>query len=80
MPARLLPARPRLTTIVISITMLLLLLLPGTAFARSNAGSGFYQQTNLTSDIPGKAMFTDAHLVNPWGISFAPGGAFLGLR
>ncbi len=76
MPARLLPARPQLTAILTAITMLLLLLLPGTAFAHSDAGSGFYQQTNLTSDIPGMAMFTDANLVNPWGISFAPGNPF----
>src|SRR5258706_6303133 len=76
MPARLLPARPQLTAILTAITMLLLLLLPGTAFAHSDAGSGFYQQTNLTSDIPGMAMFTDANLVNPWGISFAPANPF----
>lgn len=28
-----------------------------------------YTQTNLVSDIAGKATFTDAHLVNPWGLS-----------
>lgn len=28
-----------------------------------------YTQTNLVSDISGKAAVTDAHLVNPWGIS-----------
>ena len=28
-----------------------------------------YQQTNLVSDIPGMATFTDASLVNPWGLS-----------
>jgi uncharacterized protein (TIGR03118 family) len=27
-----------------------------------------YKQTNLVSDLPG-AMFTDANLVNPWGLS-----------
>jgi uncharacterized protein (TIGR03118 family) len=28
-----------------------------------------YTQTNLVSDIAGMATFTDAHLVNPWGLS-----------
>ena len=28
-----------------------------------------YTQTNLVSDIAGMAAFTDAHLVNPWGLS-----------
>jgi uncharacterized protein (TIGR03118 family) len=28
-----------------------------------------YLQTNLVTDIPGKAPKTDAHLVNPWGLS-----------
>ncbi len=33
---------------------------------------GFYRQTNLVSDIPGKARVTDANLVNPWGLSHGP--------
>ena len=37
---------------------------------------GFYRQTNLVSDIPGKARITDPNLVNPWGISFSPTGPF----
>lgn len=32
----------------------------------------FYQQTNLVSDIPGLAQFTDPDLVNPWGMSASP--------
>lgn len=28
-----------------------------------------YRQQNLVSDIPGLAAHTDAHLINPWGIS-----------
>jgi uncharacterized protein (TIGR03118 family) len=28
-----------------------------------------FVQTNLVSDIPGLAMFTDSQLVNPWGMS-----------
>jgi uncharacterized protein (TIGR03118 family) len=35
----------------------------------SNAWAGFYSQTNLVSDLPGLAQFTDANLHNPWGIS-----------
>lgn len=55
---------------------LALLVLPGLASAQANAGSGFYQQTNLTSNLPGIAKFTDPNLTNPWGISSAPGGPF----
>jgi uncharacterized protein (TIGR03118 family) len=35
-----------------------------------------YALTNLASDIPGQAPVTDTNLVNPWGISFSPTGAF----
>src|SRR2546426_11069933 len=64
-----------------------LLLLSGLAFssfafgsrqaAHASAGSsgqGFYQQTNLVSDIAGVALFTDTKLVNPWGLSHPPTG------
>jgi uncharacterized protein (TIGR03118 family) len=34
-----------------------------------------YVQTNLVSNIPGKAANTDPNLQNPWGISFSPGGS-----
>ncbi len=30
---------------------------------------GSFHQTNLVSDIPGLARFTDPNLVNPWGLS-----------
>src|ERR1700720_3951199 len=33
-----------------------------------------YEQTNLVSDIPGLAEFTDSNLVNAWGIAAAPSG------
>src|SRR5258707_3856330 len=36
--------------------------------------SGNVLQTNLVSDLPGVAQFQDPNLVNPWGISEAPGG------
>jgi uncharacterized protein (TIGR03118 family) len=33
-------------------------------------------QTNLVSDIQGLAQTTDANLINPWGLTAAPGGPF----
>lgn len=35
-----------------------------------------YQETDLVSDLPGRAALQDPNLVNAWGISFAPGGPF----
>ncbi len=35
-----------------------------------------YLQTNLVSDVPGLARFTDPNLVNPWGLSAGPTGPF----
>lgn len=35
----------------------------------SGQAKAFYQQTNLVSDLPGMAEFTDTNLVNPWGMS-----------
>src|SRR5689334_8675188 len=35
-----------------------------------------YLQTNLDSDLPGVAAVIDPHLVNPWGIAFAPTSPF----
>jgi uncharacterized protein (TIGR03118 family) len=37
--------------------------------------SGFIE-TNLVSDIPGLALITDPHLINPWGVALNPTGAF----
>src|SRR3954470_11220466 len=50
----------------------LLFSVPGTA----RAGGGYYQQTNLVSDVPGLARFTDPNLKNPWGISFGATSPF----
>ncbi len=36
--------------------------------------TAFFLQTNLTSDIPGNASFSDPNLQNAWGVAFAPGG------
>lgn len=35
-----------------------------------------YTRVNLVSDIAGVARFTDAHLVNPWGLAFGPTSPF----
>ncbi len=35
----------------------------------ARADAQHYQQTNLVSDEPGLAATTDAHLVNPWGLT-----------
>jgi uncharacterized protein (TIGR03118 family) len=35
-----------------------------------------YLQENLVSDIPGTAAFTDAHLINPWGLASSATGPF----
>jgi len=47
----------------------LLALLAVTAFAIPSAHAQ-YAQTNLVSNIPGLAAFTDPDLQNPWGMSF----------
>ena len=66
-------ARSWLVAIALALT---LLMLPGMAFAQANAGGGFYRQTNLVSNLPGIANFTDPNLTNPWGISSETGGPF----
>ncbi len=72
---RLTLGRSRILAPLAVLAMLLLAALPGAAFAKANTGSqGFYQQTNLVSDIAGVATFTDKNLVNPWGLSHPPTG------
>ena len=36
--------------------------------ASTQVSAQFYKQTNLVSDVPGLAQFTDPDLVNPWGL------------
>jgi uncharacterized protein (TIGR03118 family) len=43
---------------------------PNTASAHEDDGG--YKQTNLVSDVPGRAQITDANLVNAWGLSAGP--------
>src|SRR4029079_9843140 len=38
-------------------------------FAAASISAQKYQQTNLGSDVPGLAQFTDPDLVNPWGLT-----------
>src|SRR5258708_22826865 len=52
--------------LLVSILAVILAFMPGLTRA---ASGGFYQQTNLVSDIPGMAKFTDSNLKKPWGIS-----------
>src|SRR5215472_4277340 len=69
--------RKRILAPLIVLAVLLLAALPVAAFATASSSStGFYQQTNLVSDIAGVALFTDTNLVNPWGLSHPPKGPF----
>jgi uncharacterized protein (TIGR03118 family) len=61
--------RLRLVTVPILVMTILMLVLP--VIANAHEGS-FYEQTNLVSNIPGMAKFTDKNLKNPWGIAFGP--------
>jgi uncharacterized protein (TIGR03118 family) len=56
--------------LLVSIVAVIMAFMPGLTRA---ASGGFYQQTNLVSDIPGMAKFTDPNLKNPWGISHSSG-------
>lgn len=54
----------------------LALTLSSAAVAQSKPASQYYTSTYLTSNLSGKATYTDTLLQNPWGIAYAPGGAF----
>jgi uncharacterized protein (TIGR03118 family) len=56
--------------ITLTVSCGLVLLLSGAALAQS------YTSTRLVSDLTGKAPHTDPLLKNPWGLAYAPGGAF----
>ena len=40
----------------------------------ANESSVAFVQTNLDSNIAGRAKVTDSHLANAWGLAFPPGG------
>ncbi len=46
------------------------------AFSQTTIPPNVFIQHNLVSDIAGTADFTDAHLVNPWGISESAASPF----
>ena len=46
------------------------------AVCTSAGAAPLFRQTNLVSDIPGLAAFTDPNLRNPWGISSSPTSPF----
>jgi uncharacterized protein (TIGR03118 family) len=48
----------------------------GAAIAQTQSTTQYYSSTNLTSNLTGKAKYTDTLLENPWGMAYAPGGAF----
>ncbi len=58
----------RLLTIAITLASGAALALSALA-ANAGAGKTLFRQTNLVSDLAGKALSTDPSLVNPWGIS-----------
>jgi uncharacterized protein (TIGR03118 family) len=42
----------------------------------ADAREPFFKETDLVSDIPGRAMFTDPDLRNPWGLAASPSSPF----
>jgi uncharacterized protein (TIGR03118 family) len=68
------PTRSRSLTLAAGAALTVALAVPATA-AGAQAGSSLatphgYVQTNLVSDVPGRAQITDPNLVNAWGASF----------
>jgi uncharacterized protein (TIGR03118 family) len=61
--------------LVLNLPLILLLVLAFSA-RRATAQTTSYTQTNLVSDGAVAAPHTDKHLINPWGIAFAPGSPF----
>ncbi len=53
--------------------ILTIVLLTVAGASAQDTASNSYTQTNLVSDISGKAPVTDPNLVNPWGLSRASG-------
>jgi len=55
--------------LLVSILAVMMAFMPG--LTRATSG-GFYQQTNLVSDLPNIAKFQDPNLVNAWGLVHGP--------
>jgi len=66
---------PRVPVLAIAIMAVPVVLLVPPAMAGAQAG-GSYVQRNLVSDLPNIARFQDPNLVNAWGLSHSPAGAW----
>src|SRR5213082_648179 len=58
----------RLLTVGLTVASAVAIALPAIG-AQAGSNTNSFRQTNLESDIPGMAAFTDPDLRNPWGIS-----------
>src|SRR5256885_5734956 len=58
----------RLLTVGLTVASAVAIVLPAVG-AQAGSNTNSFRQTNLESDIPGRAQFTDPNLRNPWGIS-----------
>jgi hypothetical protein len=65
-------ARRRRLLAVIALATTAVAALSGGGTAGASAMHHGYRQTNLVSDIPGRAQLTDPNLVNPWGLAAGP--------
>jgi uncharacterized protein (TIGR03118 family) len=66
---------PRLTRLALVLGVTAALLAVGPSAVADPAGHEqrtAYHQTNLVSDLPGRAAITDPNLVNPWGLVAGP--------
>lgn len=68
-------AGPRVPVLAITVMAVPVVLLVPPAMAGAQAG-GSYVQRNLVSDLPNIARFQDPNLVNAWGLSHSPAGAW----
>jgi uncharacterized protein (TIGR03118 family) len=68
--------RPRALNVALRLLTIMAALSTGLLLAQQTVSAdgrnGFYQQTNLVSDLPGVAHVTDPNLVNSWGIVHGP--------
>ncbi|SRR6266581_629324 len=58
----------RVSFVMVALAAVALQALP----AQAGIARGSFRQTNLVSDIPGRALAFDKDLVNPWGLSSSP--------
>ena len=65
-------SRRRRLVAVIALATTAVAALSGGGTAGASAMHHGFRQTNLVSDIPGRAQLTDPNLVNPWGLAAGP--------